>query len=131
VYLLQKQFMKIPHQYNRLMPYLIIPKAAEFVVFMKAVFGAEEQIIMPRSEGIIMHGEVRIGDSVIMFADTTPEFAARPAGIFIYVDSVEDTYKKAIAAGATSVMEPMKQPYGFTCGFKDVFGNDWWPTEGE
>ena len=122
--------MKIPSQYNRLMPYLIVPNAADFIAFMKEVFGAEEQIVVPRSEGVIMHGELRIGDAVIMFADVTPEFGARPAGIFIYVDSVEDTYKKAMAAGAISVMEPMKQPYGFTCGFKDMFGNDWWPTEG-
>ena len=70
--------MKIPSQYNRLMPYLIIPDAAGFVGFMKNVFGAEEQIMVPRSEGVIMHGELRIGDSVIMFADVTPEFAARP-----------------------------------------------------
>ena len=123
--------MKIPLQYNRLMPYLIIPDAAGFIVFMKEVFGATEQRIVPRSEGVIMHGELRIGDAVIMFADATPEFAARPGGIFIYVDSVADTYKKAMAAGAVSVMEPMQQPYGFTCGFKDMFGNDWWPTEAQ
>jgi uncharacterized glyoxalase superfamily protein PhnB len=121
--------MKIPPQYNRLMPYLIIPNAAGFVDFMKDVFGAEEQISVPRSEGVIMHGELRIGDSVIMFADVTPEFAARPAGIFIYVDNVAENYQKAVAAGAVSIMEPAQQPYGFTCGFKDPFGNDWWPTE--
>jgi PhnB protein len=123
--------MKIPPQYNRLMPYLIIPDAAGFIAFMKEVFGAEEQIIVPRSEGVIMHGELRIGDAVIMFADVTPEFAARPGGIFIYVENVGDTYIKAIQAGAVSVMEPMQQPYGFTCGFKDAYGNDWWPTEAE
>ena len=123
--------MKIPPQYSRLMPYMIIPDAAGFIVFMKEVFGAEEQVIVPRSEGVIMHGELRIGDAVIMFADVTPEFEARPAGIFIYVETVEDTYKKAIVAGAISVMEPMQQSYGFTCGFKDRFGNDWWPTQGE
>ena len=123
--------MKIPPQYSRLMPYMIIPDAAGFIVFMKEVFGAEEQVIVPRSEGVIMHGELRIGDAVIMFDDVTPEFEARPAGIFIYVETVEDTYKKAIVAGAISVMEPMQQSYGFTCGFKDRFGNDWWPTQGE
>ena len=123
--------MKIPPQYSRLMPYMIIPDAAGFIVFMKEVFGAEEQVIVPRSEGVIMHGELRIGDAVIMFADVSPEFEARPAGIFIYVETVEDTYKKAIVAGAISVMEPMQQSYGFTCGFKDRFGNDWWATEAE
>jgi PhnB protein len=123
--------MKIPSQYNRLMPYLIVPDAAAFIVFMKEVFAAEEQILVPRNEGVIMHGELRIGDSVIMFADVTPEFAARPAGMFIYVDDVKATYGKALAAGAISVMEPAEQSYGFTCGFKDRFGNDWWPTQGE
>ena len=123
--------MKIPPQYNRLMPYLIIPNATDFIAFMKEVFGAEEQIVVPRSEGVIMHGELRIGDAVIMFADVTPEFTARGAGIFIYVENVGDTYIKAIKAGAVSVMEPIQQPYGFSCGFKDAFGNDWWPTEGE
>lgn len=123
--------MKIPPQYNRVMPYMIIPNAAGFISFMKEVFGAVEQIIVPRSKSVIMHGELRIGDAVIMFADVTPEFTARPAGIFIYVEDVANTYKKAIAAGAESVMEPMQQPYGFTCGFKDAFGNDWWPTVGE
>lgn len=78
-----------------------------------------------------MHGELRIGEAVIMFADATDEFLAKPAGLLIYVESVQDTYKKAIAAGATSVMEPVQQPYGLTCGFKDKFGNDWWPTEAE
>ena len=50
--------MKIPLQYNRIMPYLIVPNATDFIRFMKEVFGAEEQIIVPRSEGVIMHGEL-------------------------------------------------------------------------
>ena len=123
--------MQVPSQYNRLMPYLIVPNANQFIEFMKEVFGATVQHLTPRSEEIIMHGELRIGESVIMFADTTEQFTSRPAGIFIYVESTDETYKKAIAAGATSIMEPMKQPYGYTCGFHDPFGNDWWPTEAE
>ena len=123
--------MQVPSQYNRLMPYLIVPNANQFIEFMKEVFEATVQHLTPRSEGIIMHGELRIGESVIMFADTTEQFTSRPAGIFIYVESTDETYKKAIAAGATSIMEPMKQPYGYTCGFHDPFGNDWWPTEAE
>ncbi|TMI86534.1 MAG: VOC family protein, partial [Bacteroidetes bacterium] len=64
---------------------------------MKNVFGATEQAIIPRSEGVVMHGEMRIGDSVIMFADTTEEIGARPAGLFIYVESVDETYRKALS----------------------------------
>ncbi len=123
--------MKIPSHYNRLMPYVIIPNGYKFMEFMKKVFGATEQAIVPRSEGIIMHGELRIGEAVIMFADVTEQFEARPAGIFIYVENTDDTYKKALDAGASSLMNPTQQPYGYTCGFHDPFGNDWWPVEAE
>ena len=125
---LQNFNMKIPPHYNQLMPYIIIPKAYKFMDFMKDVFGATEQIIVPRGEGVIMHGELRIGDGVIMFADTSEGISARPAGVFIYVDNVDKTYRKALDAGASSTMEPSVQPYGYTCGFRDPFGNDWWPV---
>jgi uncharacterized glyoxalase superfamily protein PhnB len=121
--------MKIPAQYNRLMPYLILPDGYRFIEFMKKVFGATEQLIEPRSEGVIMHGELRIGESVIMFADSTAQFAPRPAGIFIYVEQVDETYKTALEAGAVSSMEPVHQPYGYTCSFRDPFGNEWWPVQ--
>ena len=96
---------------------------------MKYVFGATEQVVVPRSEGVIMHGELRIDDAVIMFADTTDSITTKPAGIFIYMDNVDDVYAKALAAGATSLMKPAPQDYGYTCGFHDPFGNDWWPVE--
>lgn len=121
--------MPVPTQYNRLMPYLILPDALHFIDFMKYVFSATEQAIVPRSEGVIMHGELRIIDSVIMFADSTEAFSPRPAGLFIYVENVDDIYRKALEKGAISKMEPATQPYGYTCGFQDPFGNDWWPVE--
>ena len=123
--------MKIPPHNNRLMPYLILPNAYKFANFVKNVFNATEQVIIPRSEGVIMHGELRIGDSVIMFADITEEFSARPAGFFIYVENVDETFKKALELGADSVREPAQQSYGYTCGFHDPFGNDWWPVQVE
>lgn len=121
--------MKIPEQYNQVMPYLIINNAAAFIDFMKTVFDAEVQMTVPREEGVIMHGELRLGQSVIMIADATEQYPARPAGMFIYINSVDETYKKALEAGAKSSMPPTKQDYGYTCGFTDPFGNDWWPSE--
>lgn len=121
--------MQVPSNYNRLMPYLILPNAGGFIPFMEEVFGATLQLTVPRSEGVIMHAELRIGDAVIMFADATEQFAAHPAGLFIYVENADETYQKALAAGASSLMEPAKMDYGYTCGFHDPFGNDWWATE--
>jgi len=123
--------MQIPSQYQQLMPYMIVPKAYQFIDFMKKVFDAVEQIIVPRSEGVIMHGELRIGDSIIMFADSTEDIAPRPAGIFIYVEKLEEIYRKALAEGASSTMKPAQQSYGYACGFHDPFGNDWWPVQAD
>ncbi len=78
-----------------------------------------------------MHGELHIGDSVIMFADTTAEIEDQPAGIYIYVEDVDKTYQTALGSGAVSLRAPEQQPYGYTCGFRDPFGNDWWPVQAE
>lgn len=111
------------------MPYLIISNAKGFITFMKLVFDATEQLIVPRTDELIMHGELKIGDAVVMFADATEQFKERPSGMFIYIESVDDTYKKAIANGATTLTTPAKQEYGYSAGFQDAFGNQWWVTE--
>ena len=122
--------MEIPEQYTRLMPYLILKGTHRFGNFMKKVFDAKEQLIVPGSDGTIMHGELRIGDAVIMFAEAGGQFSVMNAGMYIYVEHADDTYKKALEAGAVTVegQEPSDKDYGRTCGVKDPFGNTWWIT---
>lgn len=120
--------MRIPEGYQQVMPYLIVRDAQGFMTFMKSVFGATEKMNMMRDEHIIMHAEIQLGDSTIMFADATAQFEPRPAGMFVYVANADETYAKALAAGATSLMPPADQEYGRSCGVLDPFGNSWWPT---
>ena len=103
---------KIPDNYQTVMPYLIIRDAGQFIVFMQKVFDAEESYKSMRDENTIMHAELLIGSSTIMLADSTKKFSAKTAGLFIYVDDADDTFKKAINAGATIVTEVTDQPYG-------------------
>jgi uncharacterized glyoxalase superfamily protein PhnB len=121
--------MNIPKQYLPVMPYLIVRDARAFMLFMKNVFGATEQILVPRDEKKIMHGELRIGEAVIMFADATEEFNERPAGMFIYIHDMNKNYAAALANGAKSLRPPAKTEYGYTAGFEDPFGNQWWVVE--
>ena len=123
--------MKIPKQYLPVMPYLIIKDAKAFKEFMIEVFGATEQELVPRGENLIMHGELKIGDAVIMYADATEIYGERPAGMFIYVENVDNLYKKAISKGVKSLMTPVKMEYGYTAGFEDKWGNQWWIVAGE
>lgn len=119
---------KIPDNYQTVMPYLIIPNAAEFILFTQKVFGAEETYKAMRDENTIMHAEIMIGESTVMFADATEQYKPRPAGLFVYADNADDTFKKAIDAGATVVTELADQPYGRSGGVSDPFGNTWWIT---
>jgi len=120
--------VKIPEGYQQIMPYLILDNAAKFLAFTKNVFNAEEIRKEMRDENTIMHAEIRIGKSVIMFANSTDQYQVQNAGMFIYVDNVDEVYKKAIKEGAISLGEPADQSYGRTAGIKDPFGNTWWIT---
>jgi len=124
--------MKIPNEYLPVMPYIITDDANGFLEFAKDVFGATPQMIVPGENGrSITHGEIRIFDAVIMFADKPENFGTCACGMFIYVEGVDSIYDKAVAAGAKSLMNPVRREYGYTAGFEDRFGNQWWIVEGE
>ena len=117
----------IPDQYHSVQPYLIVKGAAGLIDFMKAAFGAEEMFRMDGPGGTIGHAEVRIGDSVIMLSDATPDYGAQPATLLLYVEDCDGTYRRALAAGATSEREPVDRFFGDrTAGVNDAFGNRWW-----
>ncbi len=122
--------MKVPSTYNQLMPYLILKDSNGFRKFMSAVFDAKEQMVVPAEDGSVMHGELRIGDAVIMFAGAGGQFTPMNAGMFIYVEDADITYQKALSAGAVTVpgQEPSDKDYGRACGVTDPFGNTWWIT---
>ena len=122
--------MKIPGQYNRLMPYLIVRDTDGFKKFMEKVFDATEQLIVPGNDGTVMHGELRMGDAVVMFAEAGGQFTIMNAGMYLHVDDADITYQKALDAGAVTVegQEPSDKDYGRTCGVTDPFGNTWWIT---
>jgi len=120
--------LNIPAGYQPIMPYLIVPRANQFLRFLHTVFGAEEKLKHLREDGQIMHAEMTISGSTLMVAAANDTWTAQPADLFIYVPNADETYQKALAEGATSVLEPRDQDYGRTCGVKDPFGNTWWIT---
>jgi len=116
-----------PDNYNSVSPYLIVDGASATIAFLEQVFGAVEIRRFPDAGEKIMHAEVRLDDTVLMLADGAEGWPPIPAQIHIYVPDVDATYQRALAAGATSVQEPIKkEDADKRGGVKDAGGITWW-----
>jgi uncharacterized glyoxalase superfamily protein PhnB len=117
----------IPSGYHTVTPYIRVTGAAEFIDFLTQAFGAKENHRSLAPDGSIMHADVTIGDSHVMLTEGMENFPPLPGSNFLYVADVDATYRSAIDAGATSMMEPADQFYGDrNGGVKDAYGNQWW-----
>lgn len=117
----------IPEGYHTVTPYLVVEGAAGLIDFLKQAFDAEEIFRMAGPNDTVGHAEVKIGNSMVMLADASAEHPAMPAMIALYVEDVDERYRRAIAAGATSIREPANQFYGDRSGgVKDASGVQWW-----
>jgi PhnB protein len=121
--------MEIPTGHQQVMPYLMIKGAEQFITYTQKVFDAVTSLRVDRpGTDQLMHAEITIGDSRIMFAEATDQWPVFPASLFIYVADADVAYHRALNAGGTVVMDLSDQDYGRTCGIKDHFGNVWWIT---
>ena len=116
-----------PQGYTTVSPYLIVSGASGTIDFLTRVFGAVELRRFPDSTGKLMHAEVRIEDSVVMIADGIEGWPPVPSHVHVYVADVDETYRRALEAGATSVQEPVqKEDEDKRGGVKDSGGTTWW-----
>lgn len=116
-----------PEGYTSVAPYLVVHGAQKVIDFLKKAFIATELRRYERPDGTIVHAELRIDDTVVMIADGKPDWPASPCHLHVYVENVDETYRRAIAAGGVSVQEPLrKDDPDRRGGFKDPAGNSWW-----
>ena len=123
----------IPDGYHAVTPYLIVSGAARALDFYKQVFGATETMRMAGPNGIA-HAEMRIGESVVMLADESPDMGYKgpvalggsPVSLMLYVTDVDATFQRALAAGAVQQRPVHDQFYGDRSGtLEDPFGHVW------
>jgi uncharacterized glyoxalase superfamily protein PhnB len=106
---------------------MIVEGASKLIDFLKQAFEATEMKRINNPDNSIGHAAIRIGDSVLMMSDARDEWKPMSSAIYLYVNDTDATYKRALQAGATSVMEPADQFYGDrNAGVKDPVGNYWW-----
>jgi uncharacterized glyoxalase superfamily protein PhnB len=116
-----------PEGFPSVTAYLHPLRAEPVINFLKRAFGAVELGRHASPDGVIHHATVRIGDSFLEMGDAHGEFQPMPTMFFLYVEDADAWYRRALAAGATSVSEPAEQPYGARVGeVADPFGNKWY-----
>jgi PhnB protein len=109
----------IPDGFHTLTPRLVADDASTLVSFLKDAFGASGDL---PTEG---PAQLRIGDSLVMVSESGPR-PATEAFLYLYVEDVDATYRRAIAAGAMSLEAPDDMAYGDRRAMvRDPGGNVW------
>jgi PhnB protein len=116
----------IPAGYPQLSPYLIVPDVPKLIDFLTTVFEGQETRRHADADGKVAHAEVKIGESVIMMGGANEQWPPATGAVYIYVKDTDAAYARALALGATSLMEPADKFYGDrSAGVRDTQGNQW------
>src|ERR671931_2707567 len=125
----------IPEDYHSINPYLVIRNAERAIEFYKKAFSAEERFRMHGPSGKhIMHAELKIGDSVFMLTEESPDMKAlspesiggSPVSMYVYVKDVDAVFNQAVSECATVLSPVRDQFYGDRSGYlRDPFGHLW------
>ena len=129
-----KKVKPIPEGYHAITPYLSIAGAAAAIDFYKKAFGAKEKLRMAGPDGKVHHAELKIGDSIVMLADESPQHdffspktrGGTTVGMHLYVKDCDAVVAAAKAAGAKVTRPVQDQFYGDRSGtLVDPFGHTW------
>ncbi|MGH9396805.1 MAG: VOC family protein [Terriglobia bacterium] len=124
----------VPDGFHRVTPSLVVQDATRAMDFYKQAFGAEVKSVHHVEGGKVAHADLLIGDSMLMLSDEFPGAGcqAPQAGssgsviLHIYVENADETFNRAVSAGATATMPMADAFWGDRYGqLKDPFGHTW------
>lgn len=124
----------IPEGMHTVTPQLICANAAESIAFYAKAFGAVELFRMQGPSGRIAHAQIRIGDSVLMLTDESPDcgmagpktLKGTPVSLYLYFENADKAFDRAVSAGAEVKMPLADMFWGDRWGFvEDPDGHQW------
>ncbi|MFF8712139.1 VOC family protein [Streptomyces sp. NPDC015184] len=108
-------------------PWVVTDDTGALFDFLTASFGAEELARVAVEDGSIGHGEIRIGDTVVLAFDRRSDWPVMPSLLRVYVPDADAAMAAAVAHGARVVTEVCDSAWGDRGGrVRDPFGNIWW-----
>lgn len=118
-----------PPGFTTLFPYFFVDDAPGFCAFLADGLDFEE--LHRHVEGDrIANAHLRNGDTTVMVSEAGRGFPAMPASYYLYVGNADAVMTRAVAAGATCIMDVADMPYGDRQGgVRDPWGNIWWLSQ--
>jgi len=117
----------VPEPLHDVSVYMHPLRAEPLINFLKRAFGAREIGKYASPDGVVHHAQVQLGSSVVEMGEAHGQYEPMQSMFYLYVPDCDGMYRRALAAGATSISEPADQNYGDrTAAIKDVFGNQWY-----
>lgn len=116
-----------PSGYNSVHPYFVVDDAESFSKLVQRIFNAIPKRRFENDKGKIVHAELKIDDSVIMFADSNERYPSNKLLLHVYVKDADEIYQKAISSGCQEIQKPVKHDSDpdKRGTFEDPFGNIW------
>lgn len=124
----------IPDNSSVVIPMLVCRDVSAEINFCKTTFGAVEVGRRPGPDGNVAHALLTISGEMIIIEAEWPTLASRapqpdassPVVIFVYVEDVDKTVERAVAAGATILLPVKNQFWGDRTGrIMDPSGHVW------
>ncbi len=122
----------VPEGMHTVTPHLVCDGAAKAIDFYKEAFGAIEVMRVPAPDGRLMHGAVRIGDSLVMLADNMmgsrdpKSLKGTPVVLHLQVGNADAFFDRAVKAGARVEIPLQDMFWGDRYGVvSDPFGHHW------
>ena len=116
-----------PAGYTTVAPWVVTDDTGALLDFVSQAFDGEELARVSTEDGSIGHGEIRVGDTVVLAFDRHDDWPAMPSLLRVFVADADRAFAQALAAGGQVVTAIADDAFGQRGGrVKDPFGNIWW-----
>ncbi|MGW3495099.1 VOC family protein [Streptomyces sp. NPDC001020] len=116
-----------PEGYTTVAPWVVTDDTGAFLDFVTQAFDGEELGRVATEDGLIGHGEIRVGDTVVLAFDRRADWPTMPSLLRVFVTDADQAFARAVAAGGQVVTALADNAFGQRGGrVKDPFGNIWW-----
>jgi len=138
----------MPTDHPTVIPMIAYEDGVAALEWLAKAFGFRERARQIGADGKLTHGEMEVGDGVIMLGTPTPDYESPKHhretcdqarkwstvpwiidGVLVYVDNLDAHFARAKAAGATILSEIQEDSAGRRYRTEDLEGHRWFFME--